>query len=161
MDNERTLELIKDEANQLIKGLKFTIDCQEQNSDGKCPMLDLKVWQEVNSEGVVVVWHTFYEKEVTAPLVFHAKGAHTWCSKLVTLGEEVKRILMNMDRNHTEEEKAVEVEKFLRKMVNSGYGPPTRKEVAISGIRRFYRKLITQESGGPRVYRTPEQGKKF
>ena len=42
-DSERTLELIREEASRLVKGLDFTADCQERNSDGKCPMLDLKV----------------------------------------------------------------------------------------------------------------------
>ena len=41
-DNERTLDLIKEEANKLVPGLRFTVDCQEKNSDGHCPMLDLK-----------------------------------------------------------------------------------------------------------------------
>ena len=69
----------------------FTVDSQEQLSDNKCPMLDLKVWKEKDHGGQTVIRHTFYEKEVTSPIVFHARGAHTWRSKLVTLLEEVNR----------------------------------------------------------------------
>ena len=82
-DSMRTLELIREEANVQVKGLKFTVDSQEKNPDGKCPMLDLKVWKEQTEEGVTIR-HTFFEKDVSSPLVFHAKGAHTWRSKLVT-----------------------------------------------------------------------------
>ena len=42
-DSERTLELIREEADKLIKGLRFTVDSQEKNKDNRCPMLNLKV----------------------------------------------------------------------------------------------------------------------
>ena len=45
-DNERTLELIRKGATMLVKGLSFTVDSQEIHEDGRCPMLDLKVWKE-------------------------------------------------------------------------------------------------------------------
>ena len=53
---------------------------------------------------------------------------------------------------------------FLGKMANSQYGPPTRKEVLKSGIRRYYRKVHCQETGGPKLYRNKEElekGRKF
>ena len=55
------------------------------------------------------------------------------------------------------EKKVRELKTFLTKMVNSGYRPPTRKEVLVSGMRRYYLKLVKQESGGPRLYRTAQQ----
>ena len=82
----------------MVKGLSFTIDSQEKHGGGKYPMLDLLVWKESSQEGTSIIRHTFHEKEVTSPLVIHAKGAHTWRSKLVTLAEEVRRRLCNMDR---------------------------------------------------------------
>ena len=48
--HERTLDSIREEANELIKGLKFTVDCRERNGDGRCPMLDLKVWKEIGND---------------------------------------------------------------------------------------------------------------
>lgn len=66
-DNEKTLDLIREETNKLIPGLKFTVDCQERNGDNRCPMLDLKVWKEIGHDGCVVIRHTFFEKDVTSP----------------------------------------------------------------------------------------------
>ena len=66
----------KEEANRLVSGLTFTVDSQEKIKDNKCPMLDLKVWRELGKEGCAVIRHTYYKKEVTLPLVFHARG-HT------------------------------------------------------------------------------------
>ena len=93
----------------------FTVDSQEQLSDNKCPMLDLKVWKEKDHGGQTVIRHTFYEKEVTSPIVFHARGAHTWRSKLVTLLEEVNRRLRNMDRKHPRKDVLEVLRKFAHK----------------------------------------------
>ena len=88
----------------MVKGLKFTSDLPENHESGKCPMLDFQVWaQEIG--GNLQIRHTFYQKATTSPLVFHAKGDHIWRSKLVTLDEEVRRRLRNMDTRHSNEEK--------------------------------------------------------
>ena len=78
--------------------------------------------------------------------------------------EEVKIRLMNMDLFHTEEERVEVLATFLRKMANSQYGPPTRKEVLKIGVRRYYRKVYAQETEGPKLYRTKEElekGRRF
>ena len=101
---------------------------------------------------------------MASPLVFHSRSAYSWKAKLVTLSEEVKRRLMNMDLFHTEQERVEVLATFLKKMANSQYGPPTRKEVLKSGIRRYFRKVHAQETGGPKLYRTKEElekGRKF
>ena len=92
-------------------------------------MLDLKVWKEVGEDGIAVVRHTFYEKDVSAPLVFHAKGAHTWRSKLVTLSEEVRRRLRNTDRLHTEAEVVQMIATFAQKLIDSHYDTSARQEI--------------------------------
>ena len=77
----------------------------------------------------------YYEKEVTSPLVFHAKGAHTWRSKIVTLGEEVRRRLRNTDTGHSKEEVLGILKKFSQKMIDSGYDLGSRQEILKSGIQ--------------------------
>ena len=65
--------------------------------------------------------------------------------------------MMNMDLYHSEAERVEVLTTFLGKMANSQYGPPTRKEVLRSGIRRYYRKVHIQETGGPKLYRNKEE----
>ena len=80
------------------------------------------------------------------------------------MSEEIKRRLMNADRDHKEEERAEILRHFLIKMANSGYGPPTRQEVLKSGIRRYFRRLFMEQTGGPKLYRTEDQlkeGRRF
>ena len=72
---QRTFRLIKEQADRIIPGLSFATDLPEDNPDGRCPMLDLKVWTE-NVDGVCVIHHTFFEKDISAPLMFHARASH-------------------------------------------------------------------------------------
>ena len=49
-DSERTMQLIRELADVLMPGLKFTVDVVENHASGKVPMLDLTVWTEVGDE---------------------------------------------------------------------------------------------------------------
>ena len=92
--------MIRDLAEKLMPGLKFIKDLSEMNESRKCPMLDIQVWVE-SKEDHCTIRHTFFQKSVTLPLVFHAQGAHSWRSKLITLAEELRRRFLYMDANHT------------------------------------------------------------
>ena len=65
--------------------------------------------------------------------------------------------MRNMDTYHTMEERKQVLNRFLIKMADSGYGPPTRAEIIKSGLRKYYRRLGDQETGGPKLYRGPEE----
>ena len=43
---------------------------------------------------------------------------------------------------------------FLKKMADSGYGHPTRNETILSAVRKYYRQILEQETGGRRLYRS-------
>ena len=109
------------------------------------------------NDEIVTVCHTYYEKVVTAPLVFHTKGAHPWRSKLVTLGEEVRRRLRNMDVRHTLQDKLAVIGKFLQKMADSGYDSGTRGEVVKSEIKKYFREVNAAKKGGTSIYSSREE----
>ena len=77
--------------------------------------------------------------------------------KLITLAEELRRRLLNMDRSHTWEEQRQVIDDFLQKMCDSGYGESTRMEVIKSAITKYHRQLMEQDSGGRRIYRSAEE----
>ena len=119
-------------------------------------MLDLQVWKE-SGEGPdshVTIRHTFYEKPVTSPLVFHAQGAHAWRAKLVTLSEEVGRRMKNMDSKHTVQERVDVLGVFLQKLCDSNYDQNTREEIIKSGLRKFYREWNRREMESKSLYRS-------
>ena len=45
---------------------------------------------------------------------------------------------------------------FIQKMCDSGYNHPTRMEVILCGVKKYYRQVVEQESGGRRLYRSQE-----
>ena len=137
-DTERTLELIREVGDNLVPGLKLTKDLPEYHENGKCPVLDIQVWLE-EKEGFMKIRHSFFQKPTTSPLVFHSGGAHSWRSKLITLAEELRRRLLNMETFHTWDEQRHVIKDFLQKMCDSGYGESTRLEVIKSAITKYYR----------------------
>ena len=58
-----------------------------------------------------------------------------------------------MDRFHALEDKRLVFEDFCQKMMDSGYEHATRMEVAKSALKKFYRQVLVQESGGRRLFR--------
>ena len=90
-DDRRTLDLIRQLADTITMGIKFTVDLPIDHEDGKSPMLDTAAWvqpgQPVPGHGDTIRY-SYYEKPTTSPLVFHANGAHTWRTKITTLAQE-------------------------------------------------------------------------
>ena len=116
-------------------------------------MLDVAVRAE-QEDGHPRVRHSFYEKPITSPLVFHAYATR---QKIVPLAEEIKRRMLNMDPLHSKEERIEIILKFSQKMVDSMYVPETRREILTSGITRYYR-LVLQELAGKRsLYMSTEE----
>ena len=129
---------IQEMANFLVDGIKFTVDIPERYVDKKVPMLDLAVWLEKKEGGGRKVRHTFYQKPTTSPLVFHSRGACSIKQKIVILGEETKRRMLNQDRDHTLQERIQEIARFSQKLVDSEYTREVRKDILMAGIRRYY-----------------------
>ena len=61
-----------------------------------------------------------------------------------------------MDMDHSQEEKKEIIGDFLQKMADSGYKHPSRKEIIKSAVKKYYRQLLEQETGGRKLYRSAE-----
>ena len=144
-----TIQKIKWIGDRLIPGLRLTYDIPELHPNKRCPMLDFQVWAE-ELGGEAVIRHTFFEKDTSSPLVFHANSAYSWKPKITTLAEELGRRFCNMDQHHTEEERDEVVKRFLQKLVDSGYNKEHREEIIKSGCKRFSRRLI-QDATPPKA----------
>ena len=73
------------------------------------------------------------------------------------MSEELRRRLLNMDQLHTSEERKHVVGDFLKKMADSGYAHSTRKETILSAVRKYYRQILEQETGGRSLYRSSNE----
>ena len=115
-------------------------------------MLDVRVWTEEKGQGTTIR-HSFYEKPLTSPLVFHNRGACPTKQKIIILAEETKRRLFNQDRAHQVDERLKDITVLIQKMANSGYGRDMRKEILVAGIKRYYRLVLQELAGGRSLYR--------
>ena len=157
-DWERTMALLVEEGDRLVPGIRLTSDLPEKHKNGKCPVLDIAVWKDNSGEGgAAKVRYTFFEKEVSAPTVFHAKAAYSWRSKIVTLSEELRRRFRNTDRLHSRQEITDIVERFLIKLATSGYDRGTRTEILRSATVKYYREILDSETGGRPLYRSSKE----
>ena len=152
---ERTMGLIMEQGDRLMPGIKLTCDLPERHSNGRCLVLDIAVWSENSGAGGAArIRYTFFEKEISAPTVFHSKAAFSWRSKLVTLSEELRHRYRNTDRFHSDHEVESIVTKLLGKMANSGYGQSTRNQVLRSATVKYYREVLDSMTEGKKLYRT-------
>ena len=62
-----------------------------------------------------------------------------------------------MDRHHTTKERAEVLERFLQKLTDSGYNAKARREIVLSGLKRYRRLLHNEATGGPRLYRSAKE----
>ena len=53
-DEERTMELVRELADTLVPGLRFTKDIPGYHTNGKCPMLDVQVWLEDRGDHKII-----------------------------------------------------------------------------------------------------------
>ena len=134
------------------------MDLPQCHANKKCPMLDLQVWVDHCQENQrAVIRHSFFQKLTMSPLVFHANGVYAWKPKLTTMSEEFRRRLLHMDSQHTNPEKDEVIEDFLQKMTDSGYNQGARKEVIISAVKKYYRQVLEDQTGGRSLYRSSEE----
>ena len=86
-DAKRTMDLVVEKSSKVLSGIRFTADFPECNESGRIPVLDLEVWATRTEEGKARIRHTFYEKAIASPSVFHSKAAYGWRSKIVRRDE--------------------------------------------------------------------------
>ena len=104
----------------------------------------------------LLIRHSFHEKPVMSPTVFHSNGAHEWRSKVTTMSEELRRRLLHMDTKHSRKDILDVVRKFFQKMEDSKYGKPAREEVIRSAVKKYWRMVLKEVTGRKDMYRTRE-----
>ena len=82
--------------------IRFIAYSQGRQKDQRYPMVDPNVWKEKDKDSVTHIRHSFFEEEVSPPTVFYSKASYSWKAKLVTLAEEMRRRLQNMDEYHSD-----------------------------------------------------------
>jgi hypothetical protein len=133
---KRTAEILLGIMNLIMPFLRFTMEIGEDFIDLKLPTLDVKIWVRNGK-----IEYDFFEKLMSSNTVLHAKTAQSETTKFASLSQEVVRRLLHTSRSLPPSHRMENLEVFCQKMTNSGHNKQYIRNVIISGIQKYKRKL--------------------
>ena len=137
------------------QSIKVEVDYPSKHLDKKIPILDLKVWVE-KREGVNVVLHEFYSKDISSKAVIHPRSAIPSATKRTIMTQEILRVLLNCSTLLPWEQTATHVNHIVARMQYSGYDHRFRYEVVRSALEA-YKGITSRDKNGVRpMYRTKD-----
>ena len=161
-DDKRTMKEIRLLSNSILPCIQLKEEVASDCIDNKLPMLDFKVWKEVNvtEEGnsQTIIKHEFYEKPVASKLVMMNRSALPHRMKIQTLTQEVIRRQKNTARNVSGRNRKDILTRLMVKMKRSGYDERMRKRILIAGMKGYARMVKVEEEGGRKVNRPRWEG---
>ena len=162
--DKRCMALVQKIGNSIHPSIELEVDYPSRHEDGKLPILDLKVWVEMKrgqdereeEDGVSVVLHEFYSKDVASKWAINARSALPWNSKRTILTQEVLRILLNCSRELPWAAIISHVNNMMLRLQYSGYDQKFRADVVRSALKAYNRLLELDASGEQPLYRPRE-----
>ena len=148
-DDENTLYILQQIANDVDNMISFTYDVPSKHIDGKMPILDVKV--NVDNEGIL--YHEFYEKSTKNDFVISAESAINWQSKRTILTQEALRRMRNTSIKLGVEVQNKHLEDFMIKLKKSGYSEKFRAEIIESAKKAFQIQLDQDITGSRPLFR--------
>ena len=124
----RTFSILRDIGNVIDRNIKLEFDTPSMNSDGKLPILDLKVWTDNNR-----IRYTFYRKDIASRFTIHNRSALSERTKRDSLFQEGMRRLRNIDPVTSNGDRSKILADFSNTLRISGYGPKFRADI-LTGI---------------------------
>ena len=141
----RTAKVLQKIAISLERDIQMTYDVPENHSDGKMPVLDLKIWVENNK-----IYYTFYKKDVSSKFIVLKRSALSESIKKETCFMEAVRRILNVSSELPWEETVSHLNRFSWTMKLSGYNEYDRYH-AISGAIRRVSAMKDEVKSGVRV----------
>jgi len=143
-----TARVVSEVANLIEDDIEMTYDTPSNSSDGMMPVLDIKVWMDESSK----VKFKFYEKGMTSKVTVLKDSALTWTAKKVILAGEVARRMFNTSPDLVADGGAEEdIDKFMYKLMKSGYTVRERNVIEYEGKRRYESVLARSLCGERRI----------
>ena len=155
-DDERMAKILVSIANSIMPCVVMEADWPSKNTDGKMPILDMKVWTD--KSGNILYQH--YEKDVSSRTVLHEKSAHSGACKRGVHTQEVLRRLMNTShRLRWRESTAPVLTEYMARMKAAGYKEKYRREILTHALGIYDRKWTEHKNGIRPIFR-PKSWKK-
>ena len=129
-------------------------DIPSKNSDGKMPILDMKVWIE-KEEGNIVFQH--YEKPMASQKIMHAMSAQSIsCKNSVHTQEIIRRLMNSSPLLNWREEVAPVISNYMARMMEAGYPVKYRKDTLDRALR-IYDRMVQEDRNGIRPLYRPKE----
>ena len=123
-------------ANGIDDSLRVKGDCGDNYEDGKMPILDLRTWIEMDTEGTWKLKYEHYMKKVSSRMVINATSAHGERMKENVNVNECLRIVRNCSENIGEGKIEEHISHYMKRMQFSGYSKKERLNVVKKTIER-------------------------
>ena len=149
-EDERLALVLLDIANSIMRCVGMEADTPSRNSDGKLPILEMKVWTDEN--GILLYQH--YEKPVSSKTVMHSQSAHSSMCKRGVHTQEVLRRLLNCSQSLSwEADVAPVITEYMSRMKVAGYRERYRKDVLKHALNIYDKKWEDHNSGIRPIFR--------
>ena len=135
-DVERTKRAIQGAMQGLTSCLSFTVETEEDFSDGWLPTLDLKMRISEDNQ----IWYTFFEKPTGSDRCLQAGTALNQNCLMRSLSNDVMRRMANISKHMPIQEKVKVLDRFCQKMTNSGHILTVVRRTICSGLKGHLRK---------------------
>ena len=116
-------------ADTIDHSIKSTYDYGSKYTDGRLPMLDLKLWIDKDHNGTWKVMHTHFMKKVSSKYLIHERSSHPSNMKFNVLVNEGLRICRNISVHLQWDEYQHHLQEFVKRMKFSGYNQHMRARV--------------------------------
>ena len=135
-----TMKVLNEIANSIHPMIELTSDIPSNHTDGKLPVLDLKVKLGLKNQ----IDFQFYEKKTKNSRVILASSALPWRQKETILVNEAVRRLRNTTPQLGSETQNFHLNVFMVKLKNSGYSANFRAKI-IRKSRAIYSEQLEND----------------
>ena len=153
--DEITMRLMCEIGNSIHESIQLTTDYPSKNPDNKIPILNLKVWTELNEESRTTVIYEHYRKEVSTKYTVHSRSAIGMKQKRSILTQELLTIMTNCSPLLDEETKKEHINKYMRRLQFSGYNKEFRYDI-YNAANKAYQKLVDESNREIRPLHRPK-----
>ena len=149
--NQRMARLCLPAINSVNPNLVFTVEIPEEFKGSKLPTLDFLLWLEKNG----VLNHSYFQKLMKTPFVIMQNSAMSDKQRSSILANELIRRLSNTNHENndlTEQSEIIEI--FTQQLKSSGYARKAARDMVVSGILGWKRKIRRRKNEGSLFYRS-------
>ena len=120
--DKRTFRELRKMANSISRDIRMKEDVPSENSDGKLPILDTKMWVEKGEvDRIPQIRYELFEKPMVSRLVTMERSSLPIKTKITVLSQEIVRWKRNTWRGEEISKGEERMSKFMTKLRASGY----------------------------------------